>query len=112
MPSKSVSSPTSMRMRADMPRAPKSEADPCGIFTRVEKAEAGPPLGVNPALMVRRSRATKRELVLEAKEIEEVQRAALVAVGVCLRAREGVLKAQEVEEVERARAVAIGIATG
>src|SRR5690606_12878686 len=58
------------------------------------------------------SRASRRELVLEAEEVEEVEIAGVVAVGVLLAGGEGVLEAEEVEEVESAGLVAVGVAGG
>src|SRR5690606_20596452 len=57
-----------------------------------------------------RSGAAGGELVLEAQEVEEVQLAAAVAVGVRLSSAERVLEAEEIEEIEFGAAVAVGSA--
>jgi eukaryotic-like serine/threonine-protein kinase len=59
-----------------------------------------------------RLRAAGGELVLEAQEVEEVQAAAAIAVGVGIAGGEGVLEAQEVEEVKLATLIAVGVAGG
>src|SRR5690606_9891524 len=58
----------------------------------------------------RESGTTRRKLILEAQEIEEIEAAALIAVGVRLTGREPILEAQEVEEIESAALVAVGVA--
>src|SRR5690606_21016016 len=56
------------------------------------------------------SGAPRGELVLVAQEIEEVENAGPVAVGIRLTGGKGALEAEEVEEVQLAGLIAIGVA--
>src|SRR5690606_15037914 len=56
------------------------------------------------------SGAARGELVLEAEEVEEVQRAVAIAVRVGGAGRKRVLEAEEVEEIQPACAIAVRVA--
>src|SRR5690606_817432 len=53
-----------------------------------------------------------RKGVLETQEVEEIQFAGLIAVGLRVGGREQVLEAEKVEEVQLAAGVAVGVAGG